>query len=76
MQYVYNACDWLLLSEELIAGGFLLFEIVTKKIFGGIELFYCKNQRLKLGRMPKAPVSFYSLSEGNLQALFCFPAKK
>ena len=50
MQYVYNACDWLLSSEKLSAGGFLLFEIVTKKIFGGIELFLLQKSAVKIGQ--------------------------
>ena len=76
MQYAYNTCDWLLLSEELIAGVFLLAEIVTKKFLGDLNFFYCKNQRLKLGRMPKAPVSFYSYSEWKFTGDFLFSSEK
>ena len=58
MQYVYNACDWLLLSEKLIAGVFLLAEIVTKKIFGGFELFLLQKSAVEIGQNAESACKF------------------
>ena len=58
MQYAYNNCDWLLLSEELIAGVFLLAEIVTKKFLGDLNPLYNKNSAVEIGQNAESACKF------------------